>query len=108
MPKQGKSTPPEPVQVSPPEREPGLLKRIGGSISDAFNNIVSNQAIHSLWVAHSDSAGLDRQYQAVLAAIMGMEPRDEIEGMLAAQMVATHNAAMECYRRSMLDNQTFE
>ena len=28
--------------------------------------------------------------------------------MLAAQMAATHNAAMECYRRSMLDNQTFE
>jgi hypothetical protein len=39
---------------------------------------------------------------------MGIEPRDEIEGMLAAQMVATHNAAMECYRRAMLDNQTFE
>ena len=28
--------------------------------------------------------------------------------MLAAQLVATHNAAMECYRRAMLDNQTFE
>jgi hypothetical protein len=40
--------------------------------------------------------------------MMGLEPRDEIEGMLAAQLVATHNAAMECYRRSMLDNQTFE
>jgi len=40
--------------------------------------------------------------------MMGIGPRDEIEGMLAAQLVATHNAAMECYRRSMLDNQTFE
>ena len=28
--------------------------------------------------------------------------------MLAAQMVATHSASMECYRRAMLDNQTFE
>ena len=28
--------------------------------------------------------------------------------MLAAQMVAAHNAAMECYRRAMLGEQTFE
>src|SRR5437773_10084840 len=81
MPKQGKSTPPETMQISPPEREPGSLKRIGGSISDAFNNIVSNQAISSLWVAHSDSAGLDSQYRAGIAGMMGIAPRDEIEGM---------------------------
>ena len=28
--------------------------------------------------------------------------------MIAAQLVACHNAAMECYRRSMLPEQTFE
>jgi hypothetical protein len=28
--------------------------------------------------------------------------------MLAAQMVATHSAAMECYRRAMFPEQTFE
>jgi hypothetical protein len=32
----------------------------------------------------------------------------ELEGVLAAQMVATHSAAMECYRRAMLPDQTFE
>ena len=31
-----------------------------------------------------------------------IKPTDEIEGMLAAQMVAAHNATMECYRRAML------
>jgi hypothetical protein len=36
-----------------------------------------------------------------------MKPRDEVEGMLAAQMLATHNAAMECMRRAMLHEQTF-
>jgi len=35
-------------------------------------------------------------------------PRDECEGMLAAQMIACHNASMECYRRAMLSEQTFE
>src|SRR5438309_2142140 len=109
MPKRVKSSaPPQTLRVSSPENVPGSLKRIGGSRSDAFNNIVANQVMKSLWTAHSDSAGLDSQYQAVLAAMMGIEPCDEIEGMFAAQIVATHNAAMECYRRSMLDNQTFE
>jgi hypothetical protein len=31
----------------------------------------------------------------MLAAIAGIEPRDEIEGMLVAQLIASHNAAME-------------
>jgi hypothetical protein len=28
--------------------------------------------------------------------------------MMAAQLIAAHNAAMECYRRAMIDEQTFE
>jgi hypothetical protein len=43
-----------------------------------------------------------------VAALKGIGPQDEIEGMLATQMVAAHEAAMECYRRSMLPEQTFE
>src|SRR5207244_12233643 len=35
-------------------------------------------------------------------------PRDELEAMIAAQLLAAHNAAMECYRRAMLFEQTFE
>ncbi|HJZ17653.1 MAG TPA: hypothetical protein VJ251_19795, partial [Stellaceae bacterium] len=35
-------------------------------------------------------------------------PRDELEGMLAAQMLASHNAALECYRRAMIAEQTFD
>ena len=33
---------------------------------------------------------------------MGIAPRDELEGMLAAQLLAAHNATMECHRRAML------
>ena len=40
--------------------------------------------------------------------MIGTKPADELEGMLAAQMVATHNAAMECYRRASIEGQTFE
>jgi hypothetical protein len=45
---------------------------------------------------------------AAVAAMRGIGPKDEVEGMLAAQMVAAHNAAMECYRRAMIGEQTFE
>jgi hypothetical protein len=51
------------------------------------------------FAAHGSSHG---------AAMIGIKPSDEIEGMLAAQMVATHNAAMECFRRAMLREQSFE
>jgi hypothetical protein len=40
--------------------------------------------------------------------MMGIGPADELEGMMAAQMIAAHSAAMECYRRAMLPEQTFE
>jgi len=41
-------------------------------------------------------------------ALAGIGPRDAAEGMLAAQMVAVHEAAMECLRRAMLDGQSLE
>jgi hypothetical protein len=39
---------------------------------------------------------------------MGIGPKDELEGMMAAQLVAAHSAAMECYRRAMLGEQTLQ
>ncbi len=49
-----------------------------------------------------------RQYSATVAGLIGIGPKDELEGMIAAQMLAAHNAAMECYRRAMLKDQPFE
>ena len=43
-----------------------------------------------------------------LAAIHGIGPRDTLEGLLAVQMVATHNAGMEMLRRAMVPDQTME
>jgi hypothetical protein len=45
---------------------------------------------------------------AAVDALIGIAPRDEFEGMIAAQLIAAHNAAMECYRRAMFGDQTFE
>jgi hypothetical protein len=40
---------------------------------------------------------------AALAAIAGVQPRDEVEGMLASQMAATHAMVMEMLRRTKRD-----
>jgi hypothetical protein len=81
---------------------------IGGSASDEWNNLVANQTIQTLWTKHSDEESLDAQLAATTAALIGICPRDELEGMMAAQLLAAHNAAMECYRRAMLPEQSLQ
>ena len=84
----------------------GVLKSLGGSQSDHWNTILANQTVQTLWL-HSDADARDRQYKATGAALAGIGPKDEIEGMIGAQLIAAHSAAMECYRRAMLFEQTF-
>lgn len=43
-----------------------------------------------------------------IALLNGIQPQDEIEGMLAVQMIAVHNMAMETLKRAMVTDQTFE
>src|SRR5215510_10128065 len=94
--------------MNDPDDSKGTLKSMGGSKSDNWNNILANQAINTLWVGHSDIETRDRQYSATGMALVGIAPKDEIEGMIAAQLIAAHTAAMECYRRAMLPDQTLE
>jgi hypothetical protein len=91
-----------------PEDRNGRLKGLGGSQSDRWNDILANQALQSLWVKNSSQEDRDKQLHATLAALAGIGPKDELEGMMAAQLIAAHNAAMECYRRAMIGEQTFE
>ncbi len=68
-----------------------------------------NQVCESLWMPEGlTEADRTARIRAAIAALHGIKPQDETEGMLAVQMVATHNAAMECLRRSMIRKQTFE
>ena len=84
------------------------LKRIGGSMSDDWNKQIADQVFQALWIKNSDQKTLDGQIDATLAVLMGIDPQDELESMMAAQLIASYNAAMECYRRAMLGDQTFE
>jgi hypothetical protein len=85
------------IVANDPDDLKGTLKRIGGSQSDHWNNILVNQTIRTLWIKHSDKETQDQQCSATVAALIGIGPKDELEGMIAAQLLAAHNAAMECY-----------
>jgi hypothetical protein len=75
------------------------LKYIGGSNFDAWNNTIASQATSSMWYGHNPDADRTHERQcAALSLLAGISPKDELEGMLAAQL-ASHNAAMECYGR---------
>lgn len=99
---------PKILAADDPTDRSGELKSIGGSQSDRWNSVLANQAMQALWLKNSSPEERGNQLSATVAALIGIAPKDELEGMMAAQLVAAHNAAMECYRRAMIGEQTFE
>jgi hypothetical protein len=100
---------PAPEVIEMPGKRLGELKAIGGSMSDEWNSNLVNETIRTLWFfENSDAEQVKKQHHAALEALIGIAPRDECEGMIAAQLVACHHASMECYRRAMIGEQTFE
>lgn len=43
-----------------------------------------------------------------LALLYGIKPKDELESLLAVQMIGVHNMAMDFMQRAMLPEQTFD
>ena len=91
----------------PAERR-GVLKSVGGSASDAFNDMVARSTVDALWLKTADPEEKHLRCKAAMAALRGIGPQDELEGMLAAQLVAVNAAAMEGFRRAMIPDQTSE
>lgn len=94
-----------PIMIQVPQSG---LRSISGSDNDDFFYILAHQVLAALWLENSDSDERTQQGKATLAAMKGMKPRDEHEGMLIGQLIAIHNAAMECHRRAMIGEQPFE
>ena len=106
-PREPKRAPATVVKVSPQPDNSGTLRHVGGSKSDDWNNVLVRQTIDSLWIKNSQPEERNQQIAAVIAALAGFKPADELESMLAAQLISCHNAAMECFRRAMIGEQTF-
>jgi urease accessory protein UreF len=89
--------------------DPAVLPEATGTQDRNLGIVLIKQAVEALWTpARMSNADLQEAVNAAVAALKGLAPNDALEGMLATQMVATHNAAMECLRRSQLDGQSFE
>ena len=93
------------VTVESPE---AMVEATGTNDPELAQRLI-NQVYETLWLPAelSDEERL-QHIRAAIAALRGIKPRDEVEGMLATQMVATHAAAMECLRRSMIQEQKFK
>ncbi|MFZ1425474.1 MAG: hypothetical protein WAS21_01745 [Geminicoccaceae bacterium] len=83
-------------------------KELGGSKSSYVACYAANQVLGTVWRGDNEDADAKEiRDSATLQRLSDIGPRDVIEAMLAAQMVATHEAAMECFRRASLANQSF-
>jgi hypothetical protein len=91
-------------------KDPGLGERphIPRSISGSDDENFSTNLVLQVAAAQSpDYSAPDEQVAATLAAMAALQPRDALEGMVGAQLIAIHHAAMECYRRAAIDGQSF-
>jgi hypothetical protein len=73
------------------------------SLQDMFDR----QVCEALWIPSDLSREeiLERMTTAV-AAVRSLKPQGIIEKMLAVQIVAAHNAALDCFRRAALPGQS--
>jgi hypothetical protein len=92
---------PKPVEIILDEAESDILRPIGGSKSDRFNNAL-------MFPPGQSEEDRNRQLFVAVTGLRAFKAADEIEGMIAAQAMATHHASMECSRRAMLHEQPFE
>ncbi len=72
-----------------------LMKALGTADDDFLNGLVRQLANVGSQGASPDERGIN----FMLSVVKGIEPRDQIEAMLAAQMAAVHNATMTFARR---------
>jgi hypothetical protein len=87
----------QPVLTAAP---PNGLKVMAGSELPEFNHALLTATVATISSHDPDAAAL--RVAAATAALAAFKPADEIEGMIAAQAVALHHAAMECLRRAAL------
>ena len=97
------------VSIVPVDLDEQTLRTATGAASGDLQRQLANQVLAALWLPQElGPAECSSRVQAALAALAEIRPQDGVEGMLAVQMVAIHQAAMECFRRAARPAQTFE
>ena len=81
-----------------------VLQKATGSEDLLIAQLLLGQAYNTYNVVSPDK---EKAINTSLALLQDMEPQNATQALLATQMIATHNLAMEVMRRAGLDNQTF-
>ena len=83
------------TRTGTPIGQVSLLKAIGSTDNDFLNGLIK-QLVN---VGSPGSSPDEDGTNFMLAVVKGIEPRDQVEAMLASQMAAVHNATMTLARR---------
>lgn len=101
----------QPVDPNSPLLGPKLLEATGTADLGLSSHFLKQASLCFSRV--SSSGGLDKNkflesYNNSLAILNGIHPQDEVEAMLAVQMIGVHNMAMETLSVAMIEGQSLE
>jgi hypothetical protein len=94
-----KSKPNQPLEISHPPADGAGLALAFGTTEPGVVSILLNSLINAACDGTPSSPPTEQDVNGALAAVHGIGANDEIEAMLAVQMVATHFAATRALRR---------
>jgi len=76
------------------------LKALGGADRDTWNARLSNLVAAALPVNQDNIEASKEAATAALSGVVDINPADPVEGMLIAQLIVAHEAALSMYRRA--------
>ena len=89
--------------VDPKDLAKGLQK-VTGAKDTIVSRFLLSQGTDSFGITALDQ---ERSVSTCVALLRDIEPQNATQGLLATQMIAIHNLAMEMLRRAGFNNQTF-
>jgi len=95
------------VQITLDPNPQPRFQAIGGGRDDRWNDGLVHQLLNALPRAYQPET-CNAMANAVAAGLVNIKPSDPIEGMIAGQMIAAHEAALSLYTRAWHPKQSFE
>lgn len=75
--------------------------------SQEWTEALVDQAVEALWLEGLSPDDAEKQEKAIVAGLAGIAPKDELEGLMAVQLIAAHHASLAAYRRAMEVDRSF-
>ena len=92
--------PDKPVKLG--ESSLRLLKEVFGSEHNSYMNLQLRQIKQALPLDSPDRKSFDN----IMLILKAIQPKNELEGLIAVQLIATHNLSMEMMARAAVTNRT--